>query len=166
MQNPFHNLTTVAAIKKAYRKLSLTCHPDVRPDKEQATIEFRELTRIYNLALSGVGERPQQKQATQEDWWHRDPSPPPKPKNPIVEEINIGEIDNFEFDIWGEAIRTIICSRALLLYGGKLRIWLKAPGKSRGQMWEAEIPSNCPNPVKIRMSLPVGPLILTLVGRR
>lgn len=177
MTNPFENLTTEAAIKSAYRKLSLKCHPDTRPDKEKATEEFRELTRIYKLALKGIIEPPQQKS---DDWWHRDQSapPPPPPGQHYVETVDLGHIDNFEFDHWGEALRTIICSRAILLHGGVLRVKFKGAkmeislfGKKAkfGQSEDYrnyDIPPNTPNPVRFRINLPAGPVVLTLVGRR
>lgn len=175
MTNPFENLTTEAAIKSAYRKLSLKCHPDTRPDKEQATEEFRELTRIYQLALKGLVEPVKTKA---DDWWHRGtaPPPPPEPGKQYQETFDLGEVDNFEFEHWGEAMRTFICSRAILLYGGTLRIKAKISGKGilgtkwrskiEEQMWDFIVPPNQPDIVKVRVQLPVGPVILTLVGRR
>lgn len=178
MTNPFENLTSEAAIKSAYRKLSLKCHPDTRPDKERATEEFRELTRIYKLALNGIIEPAKKPQPKPHDWWHRDPDPPPPPPNGHIyrETVDLGDVDNFEFEHWGEATRTFICSRAILLYGGKLRVKAKISGKgifgskwgskTTEQTWEADIPPNQQNVVKVRIQLPVGPVILTLVGRR
>ncbi len=37
-------------VKKAYRILALKCHPDHREDKEQAALEFQQLTEAYNQA--------------------------------------------------------------------------------------------------------------------
>jgi molecular chaperone DnaJ len=41
-------------IKAAFRAKAKKCHPDLRPDKEAATREFRELNTAYERALKGA----------------------------------------------------------------------------------------------------------------
>lgn len=58
-------------IKSAYRQKAKSCHPDLRDDKENATIEFRELTEAFEMALLYSGGSTE-----------RRPPPPPPPRRP------------------------------------------------------------------------------------
>lgn len=125
MSNPFDSLTSADAIKRAYRKLAKECHPDLRPDKEAAAIEFRELTRIYESALSAV------KTKSAEPWWtpaglkRKAPEPPPaKPSGPITHIEKVAPIDDYEYDSFGMVSRHAIVPAELLEYGGTMVIGL------------------------------------------
>jgi len=40
---------TVEEIKKAYHRIALKCHPDIRPDDDDAEVEFREASEAYQV---------------------------------------------------------------------------------------------------------------------
>ena len=46
------NDASIRDIKKAYRKLSLTMHPDKNPDNPLAVQEFIKLTKAYSVSRS------------------------------------------------------------------------------------------------------------------
>jgi hypothetical protein len=162
VEDPFRHLTTADAIKSAYRKLCLKCHPDVRPDKEAAAIEFRELTRIYQTAMSMVGKV--------------SPSPPPRPKpqrpkppppvTPLRETVYLEAISDFEIMTFGEAIRVASCSETMLNYGGSLVVRFRSSKKNKDIPFEFEVPKNTKNGQKFRFQLSDGVMELTLVSER
>ena len=45
------NDATIKDIKKAYRRLSLTMHPDKNPDNPLAVQEFIKLTKAYSVSI-------------------------------------------------------------------------------------------------------------------
>ena len=45
------NDASIRDIKKAYRKLSLTMHPDKNPDNPLAVQEFIKLTKAYSVSF-------------------------------------------------------------------------------------------------------------------
>jgi len=49
---------SLAAIKKAYRKLARKCHPDLNPGDKQAEIRFKEIQEAYAV-LSDPKKRSQ-----------------------------------------------------------------------------------------------------------
>lgn len=161
MEDPFKHLTTADAIKSAYRKLCLKCHPDVRPDKEAASIEFRELTRIYESAMAMVG-----KVKTQQPPPKPKRRPPPPPSQTIREEAYIEAINDFEIMTFGEAIRVARCSESLLLYGGSMVIRFRSSKKNKDIPFEFEVPKNTKNGQKFRFQLAGGTMELTLVFER
>lgn len=169
MNDPFSKLgippsASVVAIKRAYRKLSLTCHPDVRTDKEAATIEFRELTRIYQVALSMVG-----KVSTPPPKPKREPPPPPpKPTGPIIAKVKVAPIDDFEFSMFGEASRFATIPPELFEYGGTAVIdmsSLDGHGSKIG-IFRFEVPPKTKNGQTFRLKMPIGIVEITLVSER
>lgn len=152
-----------SAIKKAYRKLCLTCHPDMRPDKERAAEEFRELTRIYQVALTMIGtvRSPPSKPK---------PPPPPKPPGPIIYKVRLPPIDAFEFMHFSEASRVAFVPPDIFEYGGRLQVFLRSRtggilGVVEGD-FEFIVPPHTKNGQHFRFQLPIGQLELTLVSQR
>lgn len=161
MDNPFENLTSRIAIKKAYRKLCLTCHPDVRPDKEKAAEEFRELTRIYETALAMLGKpKPPPPPPPR-------PKPKPKPNNgPIIEQGYIEAVDDFEIMNFGKIVRTVRVSPEILEYGGMLQIYARYPGGYADHLFQFRIPPHTPNGQKFRYKGLIAIWEITVVGER
>lgn len=118
MTDPFSKLTTEDAIRAAYRKLAKTCHPDLRSDKDAAASEFRELTRIYEIALVRVKNRQPDPQPFVRP-------PPPRPTAKIISTVDVGEIERWEMDNFKQVAYTVRCTRELLFYGGELHITYK-----------------------------------------
>lgn len=147
------------AIKKAYRKLCLSCHPDMRADKEQATVEFRELTRIYNVALTMIGKVKPKRTI---------PPPPPKPSGPIDHRVIVSPIDEFEFMLFGEVSRVALVSPELLEYGGTIEIHMHNAagyGHIEGH-FRFDIPPKTKNGQKFRFALPIGRVEISVVSQR
>ncbi|EFA00119.1 dnaJ homolog subfamily C member 17 [Tribolium castaneum] len=49
--------STVADIKKAYRKKALQCHPDKNPDNPNAAKEFHQLSRILEVLIDATARK-------------------------------------------------------------------------------------------------------------
>ncbi len=160
MANPFENLTSIDAIKKAYRKLCLTCHPDMREDKEQAAKEFMELTRIYEAAISSAKNNNIRRRAKPPP-----PPPPPKPSDPIKEVCIVNPFDTYEFVFFGEATRTVRVSPAMLEYGGTLEIVSKDDYGYSGTFFFV-VPPKTKTGQRFRFQLPIGQVEITLVSER
>lgn len=157
-ENPFARFSTEQEIKRAYRKLCLTCHPDVRPDKESATEEFRELTRIYEVALSMIGKvQPPPKPKKQ-------PSPPPpKPTGPITDTARIVQAEEFDM-FFGVVTRTALAKPEIMVYGGIMTIEIMDVSMMGiVSKFSFDVPINTPNGQKFRFQMPYGPLEITLV---
>lgn len=116
MSDPFNRLgiapgSTRDVIKRAYRTLAKQCHPDLRKDKEAASAEFRELTKIYEAALLVCGKAPKKK---------AERPPPPRPQTPIIVRCSLGLIDDYEYTNFGAISRYVRVPRTLLEYGGTI----------------------------------------------
>lgn len=162
--DPFRRLglssdASAAAIKKAYRKLCLQCHPDVRPDKDQAQKEFLELTRIYELALSMIGKvqpPPRPKPPPKE--------PPPRPDRPLVHLATVPNFDQFEFMLFGEAFRVATAPPELFEYGGTLIIRLIDIGSgAEDGRFSFQVPPLTKSGQKFRLQMSIGKVEFTLV---
>lgn len=158
MNDPFRGLTTTNAIKKAYRKLCMSCHPDLRTDKDRATEEFRELTSIYEVALSMVGTIKPSKPKKEP------PAPPPKPSQPIFHRTVVASLESFEFLLFGEVSRAARAPPEIFEYGGTVRIILSKYNNEAN--FEFIVPPKTPNGQKFRFKLPIGQVEITLVSER
>jgi hypothetical protein len=135
----------------------------MRVDKEAATLEFRELTRIYHVALSMVGSRPQPQPVP------RPPPPPPKPPPPPdapIEELVTFWIDDWEMSVFGGIYRDVRISPQLLMYGGKLLIKVKMKNQHPDDIFAIFVPSNTRNGQKFRLCRPNGDIEIMLVSER
>lgn len=179
MASPFAKLTTTDAIKKAYRKLALTCHPDLREDKVAAAEEFRTLTLVYENALANVG-----KQTNNDDWPPPYPEPtgwkgrarpekkekskpktPPPPTKPLVVDVTTTAIDYFEFDNFGGGpSRFISITAQMLFYGGTVNLMF-AHGSGVTPGFRFTIPRDTKNGQVFRFQFPQGPLELMVVSQ-
>jgi hypothetical protein len=149
----------VVAIRKAYRHLAKSCHPDVRIDKENAAVEFRELTRIYEIALTMArAQKPKPRKAP----------PPAKPPGPIKHKGKVAPIDDFEFDMFGEVSRVARAPPEVFEYGGTVIIEMsKLDGYGcKIGAFQFEVPPKTKNGQKFRFNLSVGIVEITLVSER
>ena len=172
MKNPFISMTTASAIKKAYRKLALECHPDVRQDKEKAAEEFRELTRIYEQAMLQAGrEKPERKPDRKPPPPPKEPpQPPPRPSGPITVRVETPEIEKYEFDFFEMGVRTIVVKNpALFEYGGTLIVDFLNMNQSlpsRTFSFKFEIQPKTASGQRFRFKLPLGQAEIMLVSER
>lgn len=164
MTDPFQKLgiptsSSAIAIKRAYRSLAKSCHPDLREDKELATIEFRELTRIYEAALAMALKPVKTKKPP--------PPPPPKPAGPITANIKVAAMDEFEFTLFGEVTRFAFAPPEIFEYGGSVSVHVGVNGfTDKMRAWKFEVPPKTKNGQKFRFKLPIGIVELTLVSQR
>lgn len=165
MTDPFNRLgiapdSTADAIKRAYRTLAKQCHPDLREDKEAASAEFRELTKIYETALLMCGKSPPPKSKPA-------PRPPPSPpSSPLTCAIALGLIDDYEFTNFGAAFRFAKVPRVLMEYGGTVFAGysLKRPsGQSQTKSFQFEIMPKTKSGQTLRFNMPIGIIEILLV---
>jgi len=170
MRNPFENLSSQQEIKKVYRKLCLTCHPDVRPDKAQATIEFRQLTTYYNAAMKSAVKTKPKTQTWTYTWNNQPPQPqrpkPPPPNQPLKEEVRIDPIDYFDRDIMGIAVRIIRISPEMMEYGGTVLVQESRRGIATDFQFTFTVPPNTLNGQKFKFATSKGDIVITLISER
>lgn len=99
---------TEEEIKKAYRKLAMTYHPDRNPGDKEAEQKFKEVQTAYDT-LFDLNRRARYNAQKPEP----KPKPKPKPKrkdfeaNPVKSDMQIFDAPPPPFDIWGRRLNPI-----------------------------------------------------------